>query len=185
MVSTSDAPEVVSRLARDEGLAVAVSESLTSGALASALGAAPDAAEWFRGAIVAYAAVVKHGLLEVPPGPVVCREAVVAMALSTGELLDADVVLAVSGVGGPGPQDDVPAGTVCFAVSTPWHVESEEQRFEGDPAAVLAQTVDHGLAMLVRALAGVAPVARTGTADDADPARSWGGIVRPRSGHEH
>src|SRR5699024_11307093 len=50
---------------------IAVAESLTSGALASALGAAPDAAEWFAGGIVAYNSDVKHNLLRVSPGPVV------------------------------------------------------------------------------------------------------------------
>src|SRR5699024_8404380 len=42
---------------------IAVAESLTSGALASALGAAPDAAESFAGGIVAYNSDVKHNLL--------------------------------------------------------------------------------------------------------------------------
>ena len=182
MVSPTHEPEAVARLALDEGLSVAVSESLSSGALASALGAASRASEWFRGGIVAYAAAGKHELLDVPPGPVVSPDAVVAMALSTGELLDADVVLAVSGVGGPGPQDDLPAGTVCFAVSTPWRVETDEQRFEGDPPAVLGQTVDHGVAMLVRALQEVEPAPRTGTGGDADPAPPWGGVLRRPSG---
>lgn len=148
----SDDAETVARLALSAGLGVAVSESLTSGALASALGAASQASDWFRGGIVAYAASVKHELLDVPPGPVVCAEAVAAMALSTGELLDADIVVAVSGVGGPEPQDDRPPGTVCFALATPWRVETDEQHFEGDPPAVLARTVDHAVAMLARAL---------------------------------
>jgi nicotinamide-nucleotide amidase len=182
MGSPSDGVETVARLALDEGLGVAVSESLTSGALASVLGAGPRASEWFRGAIVAYAAAVKHELLEVPQGPVVCAEAVVSMALSTGELLDADVVLAVSGVGGPGSQDDLPPGTVCFAVSTPWRVETDEQHFDGDPSAVLRQTVDHAVAMLVSALEDVEAVPRTGTGGDAEPAPPCGGVGRRRPG---
>ena len=171
----SDDAETVARLARAAGMGVAVSESLTSGALATALGAAPQASEWFRGGIVAYAASVKHELLDVPPGPVVCADAVVAMALSTGELLDADIVVAVSGVGGPDPQDDLPPGTVCFALATPWRVETDEQHFEGDPPAVLRQTVDHAVAMLARALADTATEGQTTGTESALP---WAGIVR-------
>ena len=174
----SDDAETVAQLALEAGMGVAVSESLTSGALASALGAAPRASEWFRGGIVAYAASVKHELLDVPPGPVVCTEAVVAMALSTGELLDADIVLAVSGVGGPEPQDDRPPGTVCFALATPWRVETDEQHFEGDPPAVLARTVDHAVAMLVRALQDTAGEEQPTGTESAVP---WGGVGRARS----
>jgi nicotinamide-nucleotide amidase len=173
---TSDDAETVARLALAAGLGVAVSESLTAGALASALGAAPQASEWFRGGIVAYAASVKHELLDVPPGPVVSADAVVAMALSTGELLDADLVLAVSGVGGPEPQDDLPPGTVCFALATPWRVETDEQHFQGDPPTVLERTVEHGVTMLARALADTATDQTTGT----ESAIPWGGIVRGR-----
>jgi nicotinamide-nucleotide amidase len=160
-MGSPDGAEAVSRLAREAGLGVAVSESLTAGALASALGAAPQASEWFRGGIVAYASAVKHDLLGVPQGPVVSAEAVESMALSTGELLDADVVLAVSGVGGPQPQDDRRPGTVFFAVSAPWGVESEEQHFEGDPPEVLRQTVEHGVGLLERVL-GSPTAARSG-----------------------
>ena len=59
---------------------MACAESLTSGAIASALGAAENASEWFRGGVVAYASGVKHDLLHVPPGPVVSAPAARAIS---------------------------------------------------------------------------------------------------------
>src|SRR5207302_9112214 len=61
------------------------------------------------------ASAVKHDLLDVPGGPVVSEAAVVAMARGTGRLLNADVAVAVTGVGGPDPQDGEPPGTVWAA----------------------------------------------------------------------
>jgi nicotinamide-nucleotide amidase len=148
----SDQSEHLAQAALDCGCAVAVAESLTSGAMASALGAAPQASEWFRGAVVAYSADVKHGLLGVPEGPVVSKSAVSAMAEQTAHLLGADVTLAVSGVGGPDPQDGQPVGTVWFAVHSQSSTSTERCRFDGDPEAVVHQTVQHGLDLLLQAI---------------------------------
>lgn len=142
----------VARLASDSGRSVAVAESLTAGALSSALGAAPDSSAWFRGGVVAYASEVKHTLLRVPEGPVVSEQAAVAMADSTADLLGADVVLAVTGAGGPDPQDGQPAGTVWLAVCVGRHTTTECRRFPGDPDAVVQQTVLRGLTLLRQAL---------------------------------
>ena len=103
----------------------------------------------FRGGIVAYSRSVKHGLLKVPEGPVVCEAAARAMAEHTARLLDADLVVAVTGAGGPDPQDGRPSGTVCFATTGPGGTRYEERYFEGDPEKVLAKTVRHALTLLV------------------------------------
>lgn len=142
----------LARAAQEAGTTIAVAESLTSGALASALGAGPDAAEWFRGGVVAYSSEVKHDLLAVPPGPVVSRQAVEAMAGRTAELLGATVAVAVSGVGGPEREDGQPVGTVWFAVRRGTETNSGSQQFEGDPADVVEQTVDHALGLLLDTL---------------------------------
>jgi nicotinamide-nucleotide amidase len=148
----SDRAAHVARAALDSSYTVAVAESLTSGAMASALGAAPKASEWFRGAVVAYSTDVKHGLLGVPQGPVVSESAVSAMARQTAHLLGADVTLAVSGVGGPDPQDGQPVGTVWFAVHSQGTTRTERRGFDGAPEAVVDQTVDHGLHLLLQAI---------------------------------
>ncbi|MFZ2527959.1 MAG: CinA family protein [Rhodococcus sp. (in: high G+C Gram-positive bacteria)] len=144
--------ELVERLAdltTGRGYTVACAESLTSGSIAARLGAGPNSSAWFRGGIVAYARSVKHGLLEVPDGPVVCEAAARAMADTTARLLDADLVVAVTGVGGPDPQDGRPPGTVCFATTGTGDTRYEEHHFDGDPEDVLAQTVRRALELLV------------------------------------
>jgi nicotinamide-nucleotide amidase len=94
------------------GHTLAVAESLTGGLLASAFARASGSSEWFRGGIVAYSSGVKYDLLGVPGGPVVSEAAAVAMARGTCRLLDANIAVAVTGVGGPDPQDGEPPGTV-------------------------------------------------------------------------
>lgn len=149
---TRRSDELIERLAdltSGRGFTVACAESLTSGSLAARLGAGPDSSAWFRGGIVAYSRSVKHGLLEVPEGPVVCEAAARAMAETTARLLDADLVVAVTGAGGPDPQDGRPPGTVCFATTGPDGTRYEEKHFDGEPEDVLAQTVRHALELLV------------------------------------
>ncbi|WP_240959146.1 CinA family protein [Rhodococcus sp. HNM0563] len=136
-------------LASGRHFTIGCAESLTAGTLAARLGAAKGSSEWFRGAIVAYSRSVKHGLLEVPEGPVVCESAARTMAESTAGLLASDIVVAVTGAGGPDPQDGRPPGTVCFATTGPRGTRSEEQHFDGDPESVLAQTVRHALRLLI------------------------------------
>lgn len=147
---TSD--ELITRLAElatDRKLTLGCAESLTAGTLAARLGAAKGSSEWFRGGIVAYSREVKYGLLGVPEGPVVTESAARTMAESTSRLLGATIVVAVSGAGGPDPQDGRPPGTVCFATTGPDGTRSEERHFDGDPEEVLAQTVRHALSLLV------------------------------------
>ena len=104
--------EAISEAAGTSGRRVAVVESLTGGLVSSDLAASPGSSEWFRGGVVAYDRVTKHGVLQVPGGPVVAEPAVRAMAESAATMFDADLVVAVSGAGGPDPQDDQPPGTV-------------------------------------------------------------------------
>lgn len=133
------------------GWTVATAESLTGGTIASVLAAAPGATDWFRGSVVSYSPTVKFGLLGVEPGPVVTRDTALTMARSTARLLEADLCVAVTGVGGPDPDpdEDEPAGAVWFAVVTPDDEHAEKVVFEqDDPVEVLAATTQHALRLL-------------------------------------
>ena len=99
------------------GLTLGLAESLTGGLVGARLTAVPGASDWFRGSIVAYDRSVKHELLGVPDGPVVSREAAMAMASGAARVLRADVGLAVTGVAGPTEQDGQPVGTVWMAMA--------------------------------------------------------------------
>jgi nicotinamide-nucleotide amidase len=141
----SEDPEELARSVSDaasrDGRRVAIVESLTGGLVCSDLAASPGSSEWFRGGVVAYDRTTKHGALGVPDGPVVSEPAVRTMAEKAADLLGADLTLAVSGAGGPEPQDDQPPGTVWFAITDKGETEAWLEQFEtDDPGDVLRNT---------------------------------------------
>ena len=144
----------ISGLARSTGRTVAVAESLTGGRICAALAAAESSSEWFRGGLVAYASEVKHAVLHVAQGPVVSAEAAHAMGVGIRELLDADLGLAVTGAGGPAPQDDQQPGTVFLAVVDGSDAGGEPVRrhIDGDPGEVCATAVTEALTLLAERL---------------------------------
>lgn len=140
----------LSESVRASGCTVATAESLTGGQLAAAISAAPEAGQWYRGGIVAYHPEVKYTLLGCPRGPVVTATTAEAMARSAVELLGADYAVALTGVGGPEPQEGEPAGTVYLATCTGGEKPiAERRRFEGEPVDVMEQTIRAALAMLL------------------------------------
>lgn len=129
---------------------IAVAESLTGGQLGAALAAAPNSASWFCGGIIAYHREVKYTLLETPRGPVVTEATAIAMAESSRRLLLADIAVAVTGVGGPGPDEGKPAGTVVLATASSGTVASVATlSFTGSPVDVIEQTVEAALEALL------------------------------------
>lgn len=150
---TPSQADTVSELAHTTGRSVATVESLTGGHISCLLGAAPGSSDWFRGCIVAYSRDVKHGLLRVPPGPVVSEACARVLATNGANLLGADTAVAVTGAGGPESQDGQDAGTVWFGLFDRGTVTAERHTFAGDPADVIEQTARHALGLLVRALA--------------------------------
>src|SRR3954447_630360 len=152
---TKTATEVAERIgsaALEKGLQVAVAESLTSGAIASRLGAARSSSTWFAGGVVAYAAETKFRVLNVDPGPVANARCAVQMAKGCRKLIGADLVIAVTGVGGPEPEEGHPPGTVYAAVSSAAGEEVDQHKFDGDPSQVVAAATLAALQMLATAL---------------------------------
>ena len=90
-------------------------------------------------------------MLHVAEGPVVSAEAARAMGVGVRDLLDADVGVAVTGAGGPAPQDDQEPGTVFLAVVDGSDAGSEPVRrhIDGDPGEVCAAAVTEALTLLV------------------------------------
>jgi nicotinamide-nucleotide amidase len=81
---------------------------------------------------------VKFEVLGVTPGPVNTASCAQEMAVGVRALLDADVAVAVTGVGGPGPDEGVGAGTFFLAVATrDGRVGTEERHVDGGPAKVV------------------------------------------------
>ena len=144
----------------EAGRKAATAESLTGGAISAALSAIKGASEWFLGGVVAYDEEVKFSLLGVDRGPVINAETAYQMAIGVARLLDADFAVATTGVGGPGPQEDVPQGTVFIAVRSPHDCEVRNYQFEGGPEQVVEQTMHQAL----RDLAAATDGARAGSA---------------------
>jgi nicotinamide-nucleotide amidase len=155
MNSPEPAVERIARLAADQDLTIAAAESLTSGLIASRLGAGPEASEWFRGSVVAYQEPVKFDVLGVRRGPLVDPDCAEGMARGVGRLLGADVAVAATGVGGPDPSEGKPAGTVYVAVTVRGSTTVRELDLEGDPKEILEATADHALELLAVTLAEI------------------------------
>jgi nicotinamide-nucleotide amidase len=147
--------DTIGRLARARGVQVAVAESLTSGSIATRLGAAPEASSWFAGGVVAYAAEVKFKVLDVEPGPVVTDRCAAQMAAWVSRLLGAEFTVAATGVGGPDPDEGEPPGTVYIAVSSGTGEDVVRHRFDGDPSQVVDLTTIAALQMLQTSLEGL------------------------------
>lgn len=131
--------EDLGRLLQKENLTIAVAESLTGGLLSDGIAKLPDASTFFRGGLVAYSVDVKRRLLDIGDAPAVSRHAALAMADNVASLLEADVGISVTGVGGPGPEDGVAPGTVWMAIRTPSGTAAMLRNFGGEPLDVIRQ----------------------------------------------
>jgi nicotinamide-nucleotide amidase len=148
----SETVERIAKLAVKADVTVATAESLTSGVVATRLGEGPDAAQWFRGGVVAYHESVKFDVLGVEEGPVVTKECAEQMARGTAKLLGADVVVSATGVGGPDPSEGKPAGTVIVGLFDRGDVLVRELSLDGDPDEVLHKTASKCIALVEEVL---------------------------------
>ena len=146
-------------LLRRRGWTLAVAESLTGGAVTSAVVSVPGASAVLRGGVVAYATELKGALLGVDRALLervgaVDPEVASQMARGVRERLGADVGLATTGVAGPDGQDGHPPGEVHVAVVTPDGSEVRSLRLDGDRSAVRRLACVAVLACAVEAVAG-------------------------------
>ncbi|AGS34503.1 competence-damage inducible protein [Corynebacterium maris DSM 45190] len=147
--TADDLADRIGQLAQAADIEVAVAESLTGGAISSRLAAAPDSSTWYAGGVVAYETHVKYEVLGVPDGhPVVTEEAAAAMAAGVADLMRADAAVAVTGAGGPEPQEGQPPGTTWIAVCLRGEVTTELHHFSGEPADIVEKTELHALRSL-------------------------------------
>jgi nicotinamide-nucleotide amidase len=168
---TDDATEIVAELTA-RGLTIAVAESLTGGLLAAAVVRVPGASTVFRGGIVAYNTALKASILGVdsallsehgPVHPEVARQmaaGVRRVCAVDGD--ECDVAIATTGVAGPGPQDDHPAGEVHVAFAIGAAVHSLRLSLQGDREAIRSGVVSESLAELNRLLKAQGPVPSIG-----------------------
>lgn len=144
-------------LARSTGATVAAAESLTGGLVCAALVDVSGASDVVRGAVVAYAAEVKIGLLGVDVDLVAANGTVhpqVAEQMAEGvrAACGASHGVSTTGVAGPGPSEGQPAGTVYVAVAGPHGTVSSRFDLSGDRAQVRVGAVGAALSLLVATL---------------------------------
>ena len=145
---------------RAAGLKLAVAESCTGGLLAGCLTAQAGSSDVVERGFVTYTNEAKHDMLGVDAALFKTAGAVsedVARAMAEGALArsNAQIAVAVTGIAGPGGGTaDKPVGLVHIAAARDGgEILHQRHQFEGDRAAVRAQSVTAALEM-VRKLAG-------------------------------
>jgi nicotinamide-nucleotide amidase len=151
-VSDSDVRKRLAERVQARGWRVATAESVTVGLIANQLAQAPDASDWLLGGVVAYATEVKQEQLGVEPGPVVNAGTAEQMARGVAELLDAQVAVATTGVGGPEPQEGQPAGRVWVGVYVDGEVSSHRLDVPGDPEDVCTGAAQQAVQLVLQRL---------------------------------
>ncbi len=132
----------------------ATAESVTAGLVADSAAQGVEASEWFLGGLVAYHTEVKQRLLGVEGDQVVNPETAAQMARGVADLLQADVTVATTGVGGPDPTEGQAAGTVWVGVNVAGEVTTHRLQLDGDPEDVCTGAADQALRLVVDALRG-------------------------------
>ena len=148
--------ETIAQLAKDAGLTVGAAESLTGGAVSSALARGSGAADWYRGCLVSYGEKVKYDVLGVTPGPLVSERCAEEMVRGAAELLGVDAAVSTTGAGGPGSEEGQPAGTVFVGVYLRGAVACHKLMLDGDPAEIVDGATEQALELLLEAMRGAA-----------------------------
>lgn len=141
----------VSAAAHGRGHTVAAAESVTGGSIAVALAAAPDASQWFCGSIVTYRTSMKQDVLGVTSDKVISHDCARQMAEGALQLTGADLVVSVTGVGGPDPEEGQPPGTVIICAGSTQRLRLFDHAFDGPPEEVVRLATLHALRHLVGA----------------------------------
>ena len=106
----------------DNGLTISAAESLTAGLFQSELAEIPGVSSALVGGVVTYSEQAKIEQLGISPEliaqhSVVSSECAAAMAFNVREKFGTHIGVGLTGVAGPGPQNDEPAGTVWIGLS--------------------------------------------------------------------
>ncbi|MBI3954211.1 MAG: competence/damage-inducible protein A [Chloroflexi bacterium] len=148
--------QIVGRLLKERGYALAVMESCTGGLLASTITDAPGSSAYFKGGVVAYDNAVKmaHGVPAqlIEAHGAVSAEVALAMAEGIRRSLGAEVGLATTGVAGPEPLEGKPVGEVHLAVATARGGQASRALYPGTRELIKRRTATAALFLLRRAL---------------------------------
>ena len=147
-----DVKQQLAQLVQERGWRFATAESVTAGLVADKAAQGSGASDWFLGGLVAYGTDVKQKLLGVQGDRVVNPETAAQMARGVADLLGADVTVATTGVGGPDPTEDQPAGTVWVGVYVKGDVTTHRLQLDGDPEDICTGAASEALRLVVERL---------------------------------
>ncbi len=142
--------------ARAKGVRIATAESCTGGLVAGAITEVAGSSDIFDRGFVTYSNAAKTGMLGVRATTLdrfgaVSEEVASEMAEGARARSLAGVVVAVTGIAGPGGSAFKPEGRVCFALATPQGTRTETCDFGPQGrAAVRAAAVAHALGLLLQ-----------------------------------
>jgi nicotinamide-nucleotide amidase len=155
MIGGSVKAETILAACRAHGLTLATAESCTGGLIAAALTAVPGSSDVVDRGYVVYSNAAKRDMLGVDADALDTHGAVseaVAVAMAEGALRRSgvDVVVAVTGIAGPGgARPGKPVGLVHLACARRGCPTRHLRRiFAGDRDAVRQATVTHALGMI-------------------------------------
>ncbi|MAU42001.1 MAG: damage-inducible protein CinA [Kordiimonas sp.] len=148
--------DTVLRMARKAKLSIATAESCTGGLIIGCLTEIPGSSDVVQAGLVTYSNHAKTTLLNVSPALIDHHGAVskeVALAMTEGALnqTTADLVIAVTGIAGPGGGSaDKPVGLVHFAAQRRGHPPQHKAEIFSDQSRmdVRLETVRASLMML-------------------------------------
>ena len=154
----------VLQAARARGDLIATAESCTGGLVSAALTAVPGSSDVFDRGFVTYSNAAKQEMLNVRSDSLERFGAVseqVAREMADGALArsHADLVVAVTGIAGPGGSEHKPEGRVCFGLARRGHITVSKTVDFGalGRAAVRQSTVNHALKLLIGGLEDAPP----------------------------
>ena len=135
-----------------------IAESCTGGLVSERITAVPGASDTFIGGVVAYADLVKTGILNVPLDTIsahgaVSEQTVRAMAEGAQRLFAVDCSVAVTGIAGPsGGTPEKPVGTVWLAARVHGDTRAVGRVFPGDRDEIRERAAQAALDLLRREL---------------------------------
>ncbi len=139
----------------EKGMTVSAAESLTGGTIASMIAQISGSSSYFKGSVTSYAVSVKEDVLNVDVNidGVVSESTAQQMARGVARLLKSDCAVATTGIAGPtGAEPGKPVGTVCIAALCKDQCVSATYHFKGNREAVILQSADAALSLLLELL---------------------------------
>jgi nicotinamide-nucleotide amidase len=148
----------VVKMLKDQGLTLAIAESLTGGQLASAVVDVSGASKVFNEAVVTYSNEAKTRILGVSKDSLakfgaVSEQVAKEMAMGVAKMAGADVAISTTGIAGPdGGSLEKPVGLVYIGLCYKGHCEVKRFQLTGDRQRIRDRVVAFGLDMLRRGL---------------------------------